>query len=1052
MSSQQQRRDDNNASHDDDDDDDRSSSRSPPVTPFSSSDMGSTGGASPSDPEMGQLVPDRWPTTAAEEELTPAAEVGQLIPDRSPAAAEQELTPAANSGTSTADDTSEQPPGRNPEPRCNPLPEWMDDDDAILDEAELISSRQTDLEATEKAIAAAAQETKHRAKKLWSGAAKATRTAAEVQTQANIEQYEVTGEVANDDRTATADVGLEFQPEPEPERESGDQDDHSKRVQKNWNVAASVVRQERTKAMVRKVFIVSAEDARERGRLYGAESGASPHQPAVQAIDPHVDSLNGNCTIDPHGSARQWWDVAQLLLLGYVGIVVPYRVALETEPETWSFLFGLDFCVDLYFVIDIILNFRTKVELKRSGDTDDTYIEDDPGKIAVHYTHCCGPPCPSSCRKGHGDCVVRPPGWFWIDFVSCFPFHYISGNGDTKVVKLLRLLRFLKLLRMLRIKRLLKRLENTDLWHKLASGYKTIGILFLMIYLVHFFACMWLLAGTQAGKVGNQTVVGWVDRMHPAATNWEKYLTAFHAVNPKIASIGEGNLVARTNGEVVLSISLELVCGIYFGYLAGVMASIFGSKSQMEHIRDQKQQELREFLTAKNIPSELRNSIRDHFNHMYKKETGFDEQNLLAALPPALKHKLLMEIHEKEIKNVILFKNLGEEVTYQLCLKLKPFQASRGEQIMKQGDLAREMFMIAKGFVRIEKDGTSLGVLGSGGYFGEISIIEAAVQLGVGRAARASACATRSRSAWSVDRSDLCYLTREAVLQLMAEHEDLRLNLIKFQLKKQRIERKRTQRNLLAEVMSPAETDDNDSFGRTVTMTPESSNEDTRTLAGQPAQEEQQPVDPTTNLVSFETCSLERVRSAERKFMGGGETREETRPTQSAVAVPTSTAQTRTVAETKAAEGVLDGAAARPSALLNQARSPTVSTVAQGRKRATATLTSENDAKIVPIVSSSVPLMRMQSTGSINQDDIARMERGLMGNGELLSGLSGMSGQIADMKAEMAKQSTATEAALERQRTLTRDALALQSEETATMLRQIMRLLDEQRGGATADS
>ena len=72
-----------------------------------------------------------------------------------------------------------------------------------------------------------------------------------------------------------------------------------------------------------------------------------------------------------------------------------------------------------------------------------------------------------------------------------------------------------------------------------------------------------------------------------------------------------------------------------------------------------------------------------------------------------------------------------------------------------------------------------------------------------------------------------------------------------------------------------------------------------------------------------------------------------------------------------------------------------------------------------------------------------------MGNGELLSG---MSGQIADMKAEMAKQSTATEAALERQRTLTRDALALQSEETATMLRQIMRLLDEQRGRATADS
>ena len=65
---------------------------------------------------------------------------------------------------------------------------------------------------------------------------------------------------------------------------------------------------------------------------------------------------------------------------------------------------------------------------------------------------------------------------------------------------------------------------------------------------------------------------------HYAFPNICKYLTAFHAVNPKIASIGEGNLVARTNGEVVLSISLELVCGIYFGYLAGVMASILRSK------------------------------------------------------------------------------------------------------------------------------------------------------------------------------------------------------------------------------------------------------------------------------------------------------------------------------------------------------------------------------------------------------------------------------------------------------------------------------------------
>ena len=159
-----------------------------------------------------------------------------------------------------------------------------------------------------------------------------------------------------------------------------------------------------------------------------------------------------------------------MLLLFYVSVIVPLRAgfkarccnnqhgcspplvmfalravcARQMDTALWSFAFIFDACVDIYFIADLALNFRTAY-YRRDGTR-----EERPRRIAVHYLS----------------------GWFSVDFFSCLPVSYIEyfmvvsteevlvgsngtvasvGGADNsgsnfKGVKMLRLVRLSKML------------------------------------------------------------------------------------------------------------------------------------------------------------------------------------------------------------------------------------------------------------------------------------------------------------------------------------------------------------------------------------------------------------------------------------------------------------------------------------------------------------------------------------------------------------------------------------------------------------------------------
>ncbi|KAB0367497.1 hypothetical protein FD755_020821 [Muntiacus reevesi] len=175
------------------------------------------------------------------------------------------------------------------------------------------------------------------------------------------------------------------------------------------------------------------------------------------------------------------WDWLILLLVIYTAVFTPYSAAflLSDQDEsqrgdcgyTCSPLTVVDLIVDIMFVVDIIINFRTTYV-----NTNDEVVSH-PRRIAVHYFK----------------------GWFLIDMVAAIPFDLlIFRTGSDETTTLIGLLKTARLLRLVRVARKLDRY----------SEYGA-AVLFLLMctfaLIAHWLACICSLTSVGFGNVSPNT-------------------------------------------------------------------------------------------------------------------------------------------------------------------------------------------------------------------------------------------------------------------------------------------------------------------------------------------------------------------------------------------------------------------------------------------------------------------------------------------------------------------------------------------------------------------
>eukprot|EP01043_Picozoa_sp_COSAG02_P001880 COSAG02_NODE_41_length_47431_cov_32.449204_23_plen_1095_part_00 len=498
------------------------------------------------------------------------------------------------------------------------------------------------------------------------------------------------------------------------------------------------------------------------------------------------------------------WDMVSVLFLFYVVVTVPLNTSFAIAHDLWSAMFFVDLVVDVFFISDVFLNFRTAFVDKHG------HREGRPREIAKRYVK----------------------GWFVIDFVSCLPVQYLQyiveasqgidpadGGGAGDQVKVLKSLRLMRLAKMLRVARLRKMIAKYSDEMQTAQWLPAITMLVLILFLCNILACSWYFVGDGAQVLQNGALIfGWVYQEEPWFTGisvvidadgttggWADMLSSDCVKQAAVAGNMQAcpalfkqvqgvKLATRystslyyvfnalehgfTDAEKVVAVISELTLGLIYGMLAGLISSVLIAMGSGEAEVQTKTIKLRQWMKRNHFPRKFQTNVLEYFHRVWEEKIPIQlEEELYAALPPDLTLYMNQALYGKALRGLPIFKGLGDEIIAELCTSVESQIFLKGQDVVRAGECGTNFFVLLRGELRIlERDASApdqlrfLGYLSEGSFFGEVPMLSN----------YASGSELRTRTVQAVTESALCYITRETVTSLRNRYPELDARLRRF--------------------------------------------------------------------------------------------------------------------------------------------------------------------------------------------------------------------------------------------------------------------------------
>ncbi|XP_027765420.1 LOW QUALITY PROTEIN: potassium voltage-gated channel subfamily H member 2-like [Empidonax traillii] len=409
-------------------------------------------------------------------------------------------------------------------------------------------------------------------------------------------------------------------------------------------------------------------------------------------------------TILHYSPFKAVWDWLILLLVIYTAIFTPYSAAfLLSDSEeaqrhhcgySCSPLNVVDLIVDIMFIIDILINFRT------------TYVNSNeevvshPAKIAIHYFK----------------------GWFLIDMVAAIPFDLlIFGSGSEETTTLIGLLKTARLLRLVRVARKLDRY----------SEYGA-AVLFLLMctfaLIAHWLACIWYAIGNVEGQS-----TGWLHalgqqigkplnssdpRRGPSIK--DKYVTALYFTFSSLTSVGFGNVSPNTNSEKIFSICVMLIGSLMYASIFGNVSAIIQRLYSGTARYHTQMLRVREFIRFHQIPNPLRQRLEEYFQHAWSYTNGIDMNAVLKGFPECLQADICLHLNRSLLQNCAPFRGATKGCLRALAMKFKTTHAPPGDTLVHAGDVLTALYFISRGSIEILRGDVVVAILGETNTFGEL--------------------------------------------------------------------------------------------------------------------------------------------------------------------------------------------------------------------------------------------------------------------------------------------------------------------------------------------
>ncbi|XP_017558469.1 potassium voltage-gated channel subfamily H member 3 [Pygocentrus nattereri] len=469
-----------------------------------------------------------------------------------------------------------------------------------------------------------------------------------------------------------------------------------------------------------------------------------------------------------YGTFKAGWDWLILLATFYVAVTVPYNVCFtvvggrDDGPTNRSPPSVSDILVEILFILDIVLNFRTTF-VSTSGQ-----VVYDARSICVHYVTT----------------------WLFVDLIAALPFDLLHAFNVSVTFGV----HLLKTVRLLRLLRLLQKLERY-------SQYSAVVLTLLMsmfALLAHWMACVWYFIGrreiennspgswdigwlhelakrldtpyflspltsllpdslqsslldgfsantsqwnssgtdavgqdtaanssqwnrTGVGQVGGVSVgqVGSVLGGGPSVRS--SYVTSLYFALSSLTSVGFGNVSANTDSEKIFSICTMLIGALMHAVVFGNVTAIIQRMYSRRSLYHTRTKDLKDFIRVHRLPKALEQRMLECFQTTWSVNNGIDVSELLKDFPDELRADIAMHLN-KELLQLPLFESASRGCLRSLSLIIKTSFCAPGEFLIRQGDALQAIYFVCSGSMEVLKDNTVLAILGKGDLIGSDSL------------------------------------------------------------------------------------------------------------------------------------------------------------------------------------------------------------------------------------------------------------------------------------------------------------------------------------------
>uniref|UniRef100_A0A671T7V5 Potassium channel, voltage gated eag related subfamily H, member 7 n=1 Tax=Sinocyclocheilus anshuiensis TaxID=1608454 RepID=A0A671T7V5_9TELE len=405
-------------------------------------------------------------------------------------------------------------------------------------------------------------------------------------------------------------------------------------------------------------------------------------------------------TILHYSPFKAVWDWLILLLVIYTAVFTPYSAAFllnDVEEQkrrecgySCSPLNVVDLMVDIMFIVDILINFRTTYV-----NTNEEVVSH-PAKIAVHYFK----------------------GWFFIDMVAAIPFDLlIFEGGSEETTTLIGLLKTARLLRLVRVARKLDRYSE--------YGAAVLMLLMCIFALIaHWLACIWYAIGNVEKHYLDHTI-GWLDNLaisigkqyngtdlSSGPSIKDKYVTALYFTFSSLTSVGFGNVSPNTNSEKIFSICVMLIGSLMYASIFGNVSAIIQrlySGTARYHLQMLR---VKEFIRFHQIPNPLRQRLEEYFQHAWTYTNGIDMNMVLKGFPECLQADICLHLNESLLQSCKAFHGATKGCLRALAMRFKTTHAPPGDTLVHCGDVLTALYFVARGSIEILRDDIVVAILG----------------------------------------------------------------------------------------------------------------------------------------------------------------------------------------------------------------------------------------------------------------------------------------------------------------------------------------------------